>query len=268
MLSVLACVRAGEIHSRGFLANSGRLQPEVVAHTLAQLEDTWTAEADAFLECTSTGDIDREECARAPEAFKVSCKKVVGAVMQASSGERTEVQEYMSDICGNQELGKSKQERCNLFSSALLSSMSDDTYTNREHFNGTPVCTELFQDIAETERARTEAMKLPRAVASAVAAEAAPAVAPAVALARAAEASPAVAPAAEPAPAVAAEAKAAEVTPAVAAQAKAALAVAPAVAPARAADAALAVPAKAAAAVAAEAEAAPAVATHRPHQTA
>jgi len=149
---------------RAFLASD--LQPEVVAHTLLKVEDEWRAQAASFAECNatlSTGDL--SECNSATNAFQKSCFTVVEAVVKASNGDRSHVQEYMGIVCGETELSGWHQERCSELSQSVFAAMSDDNYENRESFNVANLCTGFWSRFTIEEKARVDQEREEREVA-------------------------------------------------------------------------------------------------------
>jgi len=142
--------------SKSFLASD--LQPDVVAHTLLQVEDEWRAQAASFAECniTLSEGADMSECGSATSAFQKSCSTVVEAVVKASSGERSHVKEYMGVVCGESELSGWHQERCSELASSVYDAMSDDNYENRENFNVANLCTGFWSRFTVEEKARVD----------------------------------------------------------------------------------------------------------------
>merc|ERR1719162_2049360 len=112
---------------RGFLGLRAEMQPEVVAKTLVSVEDEWKAQAAAFAECSAVAkeadQQDGEACSTATNAFQKSCKTIVNTVVQASSGDRSAVQEYMNEVCGEKALDSWHQARCTFLSSSVVDSM-------------------------------------------------------------------------------------------------------------------------------------------------
>lgn len=149
--------------SQAFLATD--MQPQIVAHTLLRVEDEWRSQAAAFAECnaTLTDSSDATDCNGAPSSFQKSCSTVVSAVVQASSGDRQVVSEYMSDICGEAELSGWHQERCGELASAVHESMLDDNYENRENFNAGSLCAKFWSRFAAEEKTRVDQERAERA---------------------------------------------------------------------------------------------------------
>jgi len=154
--------------NKNFLSLASDMQPEVVARTLSEVEDEWKSQAASFAECNTT---ETSECGGAPEAFSKSCSTVVSAVVQASSGDRTSVKEYMNTVCGENELSGWHAERCTELASAVTDSMLDDNYENRENFNSGSLCTSFWSKFVVEEKARVEKERAEREAAEKKAAE-------------------------------------------------------------------------------------------------
>jgi hypothetical protein len=168
--ATLAAGVAGGANKRNkaFLSLSSDMQPEVVARTLSEVEDEWKSQAASFAECNTT---ETSECGSAPEAFSKSCSTVVSAVVQASSGDRASVKEYMNTVCGENELSGWHAERCTELASAVTDSMLDDNYENRENFNSGSLCTSFWSKFVVEEKARVEKDRAEREAAEKKAAE-------------------------------------------------------------------------------------------------
>jgi len=139
--------------NKAFLSLASDMQPEVVARTLSEVEDEWKSQAASFAECNST---EASECGGAPEAFSKSCSTVVSAVVQASSGDRSSVKEYMNTVCSEKELSGWHAERCTELASSVTDTMVDDNYENRENFNSGTLCTKFWSKFVVEEKARVE----------------------------------------------------------------------------------------------------------------
>jgi len=148
---------------RGFLGLRTEMQPENVAKTLMSVEDEWKAQAAAFAECTAVvkeaDQQDGEACTTATAAFQKSCKTIVNTVIQASSGDRSAVQEYMNEVCGEKVLDAWHQARCSFLSSSVVDSMSVDNYDNREGFDAVKVCTGFWTNFLVEEKERVQKEK-------------------------------------------------------------------------------------------------------------
>ena len=160
--------RGANKRNKAFLSLASDMQPEVVARTLSEVEDEWKSQAASFAECNTT---ETSECGGAPEAFSKSCSTVVSAVVQASSGDRSSVKEYMNTVCGENELSGWHAERCTELASAVTDSMLDDNYENRENFNSGSLCTSFWSKFVVEEKARVEKDRSEREAAEKKAAE-------------------------------------------------------------------------------------------------
>jgi len=160
--------RGANKRSKAFLSLASDMQPEVVARTLSEVEDEWKSQAASFAECNTT---ETSDCGAAPDAFSKSCSTVVSAVVQASSGDRSSVKEYMNTVCGENELSGWHAERCTELASAVTDSMLDDNYENRENFNSGSLCTKFWSKFVVEEKARVEKERAEREAAEKKAAE-------------------------------------------------------------------------------------------------
>merc|ERR1719335_1204302 len=145
------------VKNTGFLSLQTSMRPDVVAQTLAKVEQEWNDETSAFLDCNLThrGEEDAmKKCA--PENFQKSCPTVVGAILSASSGSRSVVTEYMGDVCGESALEGWMQDRCQVLSTALTDAMSEDSYENRENLDVSRFCQGFWGKFAQDEIHRAE----------------------------------------------------------------------------------------------------------------
>lgn len=166
LILALASTAAAKISkSKAFLSSD--MQPEVVAHTLVQVEDEWRAQAVSFAECNATlaAGAEAADCSSALQAFEKSCTTVVEAVVKSSSGDRSRVTEYMGVVCGEAELSGWHQGRCTELASALEGAMIDDNYENRENLNTAKLCTGFWSRFTVEEKARIETEQAERAAA-------------------------------------------------------------------------------------------------------
>jgi len=141
-----------------------RLQPQLVAHSLAAVEEEWKQQADVFVECNDTAKDAQESetlCKSPAEGFKKSCSKIVAAVVQSSDGERSRVTDYLNTVCGEKELGTGwKQQQCSSLANVIASKMSAEALNNREFFDSEGLCKNFWpqfiimeQDAVRKERA-------------------------------------------------------------------------------------------------------------------
>uniref|UniRef100_A0A7S0FWZ8 Uncharacterized protein n=1 Tax=Pyrodinium bahamense TaxID=73915 RepID=A0A7S0FWZ8_9DINO len=144
-----AGVRGGAAAGARALLQSGEaMQPEVVADLLAKVEDNWKSEAASYVYCNETTG---GACSKEEQAFESSCSTIVGAVVQASSGDRAMVSEYLGDICTESVLQGWKHEHCQSFKQALVQSMSMDNYDNRQHLLVGNLCRGLWLNFLREE---------------------------------------------------------------------------------------------------------------------
>lgn len=161
----------GMTHVKGFLAAG--MQPDVVAHTLAQMQDAWKEEAINFVECnaSATNSEDLKRCDEGANTFKKSCATVAGTVVKASGGDWHIVKEYMDDVCGEKELDGWRKDRCQKFAVAVADGMKFDAFGNRENYDGMGVCTGFWSVFTELERGQVENARAERKVAAETAAQ-------------------------------------------------------------------------------------------------
>jgi len=155
----------GTTHVKGFLAAG--MQPDVVAHTLVQMQDAWKEEAINFVECNASASNkeDSELCAKGASEFKKSCATVANTVVRASGGDWHIVKEYMDDVCDEKELEGWRRERCQKFAVALADGMKFDAFGNRENYDGIGVCTGFWSVFTDLERDHVEKARAERKVA-------------------------------------------------------------------------------------------------------
>jgi len=125
--------------SDGLLHLAAEAQPELVAHTLASVEDAWETQVIKFVECNAT-EGNSAECSYFEHGFSKSCVTVAKAILSASNGEKDTVTEYMNEICNEKELHGWKMDRCQMFAKTILSDMSADAYDNRENLKPAGIC--------------------------------------------------------------------------------------------------------------------------------
>jgi len=156
----LAASMAASVELRG--GQRQNMQPELVAETLLKVEDKWLQQATVFAECdSSSGD-----CTLDTKSFQTSCETVAMSIVQGSSGDRSVVKEYMSDVCGEGALLQDwHRDRCQSFAAALASAMSIDSASNRDHFDSQSVCTGLWTEIQGNAKAQVEKDRADRAAA-------------------------------------------------------------------------------------------------------
>jgi len=129
------------------------MHPQVVAEALRKVEDEWFQYATVRVECDGTDD----DCAGDFKAFESSCDDVVMSIIHGSSGDSSVVREYMSDVCGESVLPADwHHDRCRSLSDTLISSMSVDPASNREHFDSKATCTGLWTQLQGDAKAQAE----------------------------------------------------------------------------------------------------------------
>jgi len=148
--TVIACLLAapvGAVVLRG--GEAEQMRPEVVASTLAHVQDDWKAEAVMFTtEDTASGKA-------APATFGKSCATVVSAVVQGSGGDRNVAKEYMNNVCDQKALAGWHKLRCTDLSSAIVDhAMSADSYANRQSLNSDKLCSNFWGKFVDAERKR------------------------------------------------------------------------------------------------------------------
>jgi len=146
-----AVVLRGRLEEDAF--SRTRMNPGAAAKTFSAVEDDWRGQAAIFVECNVTGGVD---CSGGPTSFVTSCTKLAGAVVQASSGDRSAVSEYLTDVCGEPALASGRAETCRGFASMLTSAMGPDSYENRENLLLQGPCTSLWTHFETQERTRIE----------------------------------------------------------------------------------------------------------------
>uniref|UniRef100_A0A7S0FBU2 Uncharacterized protein n=1 Tax=Pyrodinium bahamense TaxID=73915 RepID=A0A7S0FBU2_9DINO len=152
----LSMPAAGARHGRGraFLSLAADMQPQVVAQTLVQVEDEWKAEARSVAECEAASALSGPACESGmPKKFEQSCTIVANAVLQASSGDRGVVQEYLTEVCSEDHLRGWRSELCQSFAEAVTSAMTADVYNNREELSTAGMCRKFWQGFAADEKA-------------------------------------------------------------------------------------------------------------------
>lgn len=152
ILGVAPAAAVGRSEGQGFLARDG-MRPEVVALALGKVEDEWKNQYRLYVECnqTAASEAEARRCLDAPHAFEKSCAKIVGAMVQASGGNRDSVHEYMADVCSEPELNGWRRGRCEILAATVLAGMTPDQYMNRETLNAQPLCVSFWSRFATEE---------------------------------------------------------------------------------------------------------------------
>jgi len=152
-VAFVACATADAAVLRGQKVQA-HMQPELVAKSFKTVEDNWRSEALSFAECTASSDAG--DCTGSSQRFVESCTTLVGAVVKASSGDRSVVQEYLGDICAQPVLDDWHRSSCGEFSTALISALGVDSFSNREDLNSQAMCTKLWSKFSTEQRALFE----------------------------------------------------------------------------------------------------------------
>lgn len=142
-------------------SQAGKMNPEAVAHTLVEVEDKWMQQATEFAGCNAS-DATYGSCKDGTMGeFVKSCTTVVRAIVEGSNGDKSDVKEYLNDICGQGELQGWKSDLCGNLTVALSNALTEDSYVNREELHLDTICggfmTQGFMKKAvEQEKAREE----------------------------------------------------------------------------------------------------------------
>jgi hypothetical protein len=115
----------------------GKMNPEAVAHTMSKVEAKWMTQAVAFEECNSTDAACQQDTT---DQFEKSCQTIVRSLLQGSDGDKSNVAEYMGDVCEQQELHGWKKSMCNNFAIALNQALTDDNLVNRDDLPADKIC--------------------------------------------------------------------------------------------------------------------------------
>ncbi|CAK0900295.1 unnamed protein product, partial [Prorocentrum cordatum] len=128
------------------------MRPEIVARSLAKVEDEWKSQFRLYVECNATASsrADAEKCDAAPRAFERACGTIVSAVVQASNGDHRVVREYMDWPRRGPAAGW-RAGRCQLLATSVLAGMTEDNYDNREHLNAAPLCQSFWARFSSEE---------------------------------------------------------------------------------------------------------------------
>lgn len=138
------------------------MQPEVVARTLAAVEDQWRSQASDFVACNEFENT-TDDCSASQFAFEKACSTVVGAVVKASGGDREILGEYMGKVCGQASLEGWRREQCQGLASLLSAQMTASTFENREAFDSAKLCQKVWTQRLTEERGRVVAERRERA---------------------------------------------------------------------------------------------------------
>jgi len=139
------------------LRGAANMQPDVVAHALAGVEDEWVAQASLFIECSGSASGESDslvDCHAAPKAFEKSYGTVVNAMLQGSGGDKEAVNEYLNDVCGQSSMQGWRAEQCHSLGKALDSVMSGSDYENRVNLKIGNLCTSFWGKFLDGEKQR------------------------------------------------------------------------------------------------------------------
>jgi len=158
-VAVVVALAGAADAAKVFLGNKAVMRPDLVAKSLAKVEDEWNLQVASFVECNASAATAEEasECTLAPHAFQHSCSKVVTAMVAGSDGSKADVSEYMVTVCGEdaQVSDGWRKERCQALSKAIASGMSDDAY-NRESFDSNKLCAKFWTKFMTEENTRVQ----------------------------------------------------------------------------------------------------------------
>lgn len=150
------------IAARGKIFLEQKLEPERVARTLAQVEETWRHEAGSFVACNMTASSESESqhsCQDDLDSFQESCSKVVNSIVTASDGDRAKVHEYLGVVCGQKALSDWKVGECQDLQDTLENEMSVDSFTNRQSFDPAAACKAFWTKFVRTEQQQAEVQR-------------------------------------------------------------------------------------------------------------
>lgn len=156
-LCVAPCAGVAVVRGSAFLAaddaEDERMHPDVVAKTLARVEEEWKEQATIFTECNAS--LEKSGCKDVPASFARSCATVVSAVVQGSSGKRGVASEYMANVCSQKTLASWQKLRCTDLADAIVNhAMTADSYANREKLDSAKLCGGFWSKFVEAERKR------------------------------------------------------------------------------------------------------------------
>lgn len=155
LLATVAGVTADlRLTHRGHSFLAADLQPDAVARTLLEVEDQWHIQA---------ADSARSNSTNSAVSFQKSCSTVVNAIVQASSGDRKRVTEYMDVVCSQSQLQGWHQNRCQDLALAVSNAMIYDQGGNREYVNAMDVCGGYWSRFIVEEESRAEQERLEEA---------------------------------------------------------------------------------------------------------
>jgi len=110
------------------------MQPEVVAHLLAEVEKHWEEGRVASLR-------KQMDETQALGEMQKSCAKVTKAIIDGSDGDKDKVVEYMHDVCASP---GSEQATCDSFAAGIEGFMSNDAEVNRNDLELSKFCSNYW----------------------------------------------------------------------------------------------------------------------------
>lgn len=159
ILLVAPLVNAALVRTGSFLgaSDSEQMRPELVAQTLANVQDEWKQQAIAFTLHTPASK-------EVPGSFASSCATVISAVVQGSGGNRNVAKEYMSTVCSQKELQGWHKLRCADLTAAIVDhAMTADNFANRESLKPMKLCSSFWHKFVDEEEKREAAEAKERA---------------------------------------------------------------------------------------------------------
>lgn len=140
------------------------MRPDIVARTLASVEEEWRSQAAVFVDCNASS-ADGKVCqTHAFTAFSKSCAKVVDAIVQGSDGDRENAKEYMSNVCGQSSLvGWQKVSCTDLAIDIIDRGMNANSYANRQKYRAQKACKSFWSKFLDSEEKRKAQEAIERA---------------------------------------------------------------------------------------------------------
>jgi len=149
LISGTSAMRKLTTKPTAFLSTAGK--PGGVAAVMSQVEQRWLnlALQATALDCVAPNNpincSTNETKFFAVGNFTQSCRTVAKAVVQTAAGDRSRVQSYMSNVCGQDALKGKPEELCLDFSQFLIKEMSEFQHANLEgSMDLSAVCGDFF----------------------------------------------------------------------------------------------------------------------------
>lgn len=138
---------------RGGHKLSADMQPAVVAELLAKVEGEWTNKAMMAL-------IGKTDNATALLKVQQSCVKIASSIVQGSSGNKDNVDEYMQEVCAADARSSPVELRCEHFAASLQQLLTDDEAQNRNELDFAQFCTMYYNAyVVKDAKAEADRMK-------------------------------------------------------------------------------------------------------------